>query len=127
MNWLVLGGLLVCGLVAVLRRSVSASLLLSVGCAIWLPLNNEWNEGPVLLALEPGHGLTSMDLVAYSGLAVACSVCLTSGHRRLRVPLAALCCLTVAAGLACAYFLWSGPPVPTLVGGRPGAAAGNLG
>jgi hypothetical protein len=39
--------------------------------AAWLPTNNGHLEGPVLLSVSDDHGLTTADLLAYFGLALA--------------------------------------------------------
>jgi len=66
-NLVVLGALVA---VCVLRWSALAALLLAVVSAAWLPVNNGRLEGPVLITVDPKHGLTTMDLVAYFGFLI---------------------------------------------------------
>ena len=65
-----LSALVVLAAVCMLRWSALAALLLAVVSAAWLPVNNGRLEGPVLITVDAGHGLTAMDLVAYFGFLV---------------------------------------------------------
>jgi hypothetical protein len=49
------------------RRGAAALAVLSV---LWLLVNNPM-EGPVLLVITPGHGVTGGDLAGLAGLAIA--------------------------------------------------------
>ena len=51
--------------------SPGIAVLLAGLSAAWLPANNGHLEGPVLLVVDHSHGLTTADLLAYAGLALA--------------------------------------------------------
>jgi hypothetical protein len=51
--------------------SPGIAVLLAGLSAAWLPTNNGHLEGPTLLTVANDHGLTTADLLAYFGLALA--------------------------------------------------------
>ena len=63
--------LAVLGAACMTRWSMPTTVGLALASAAWLPLNNGRLEGPVLVTLDPRHGLTASDLLAYLGFAVA--------------------------------------------------------
>lgn len=69
-------GLLVAAILVVAALSLrfpspGTALLLAVLSAAWLPINNGHLEGPVLIVVAHDHGLTTADLLAYAGFALA--------------------------------------------------------
>src|SRR5882757_6173760 len=64
--------LLCCAAVACWVRPTRLSVWVLVICsALWLPLNNGHLEGPVLITVDPRHGLTAADLIGYGGWVLA--------------------------------------------------------
>ena len=56
---------------SLLYPSPGLAVLLAGLSAAWLPTNNGHLEGPMLLSVSSDHGLTTADLLAYLGLALA--------------------------------------------------------
>jgi hypothetical protein len=65
----------------VVTRRPGAAWLLLLFCAAWLPVNRPI-EGPVILRLSPGHGITLADLLSIAGFGVA-AVVLWRAHPRV--------------------------------------------
>ena len=68
---LLLVAILLAGGLSLLYPSPAIAVLLAGLSAAWLPTNNGHLEGPILLTVSDGHGLTTADLLAYVGLALA--------------------------------------------------------
>lgn len=66
-----LGGLLIMAVVSVRSSSPLPAWTLAVLSAAWFPVDNGTLEGPVLVTVDSGHGLTLMDLVGVGGLLLA--------------------------------------------------------
>jgi hypothetical protein len=102
-----LGAIAVSALVTVATRQVWAAGVLAVLSALWLPVNNGGLEGPVLMPVTHGHGLTAMDLVSCAGTWLAIRVCRRSG-RRSADWVAVGCVVILALGFLAAYLIGSG-------------------
>ena len=68
---LLLAAILVVAGLSLLLPSPGLAVFLAVLSAAWLPANNGHLEGPVLIVVAHDHGLTTADLVAYAGFALA--------------------------------------------------------
>lgn len=102
--------LLLCGaaLFCCVHPTRIAAWVLVACSALWLPLNNGHMEGPVLITVVRGHGLTAADLIGYGGWAVAALTLYrvrrhrATGPRWLPVMTAAVVLL---CGVTASYFV----------------------
>jgi len=99
-----------CAAVACLTRPDTRWVLwiLVICSALWLPLNNGHLEGPVLITVDPRHGLTAADLIGYGGWVLAAAT-LQRGRRRADIspqwlPIGAAAAVLVC-GVAVSYFV----------------------
>jgi hypothetical protein len=69
--YLILVALVGAVLINLLAPTPGTAVLVVVIAGLWLPVNNGHLEGPILIEVDPRHGLSTADLASYAAFVLA--------------------------------------------------------